>query len=210
MLNAHDIQRAAGRWPVQPLSHERAEQLSAYLTLLLKWNARISLTAIRDAQEIMDRHFLESIWCGEQATLPGGTLLDYGSGAGFPGLPIAITRPDLNVTLAEAQGRKAAFLREVIRTTGVAAMVFGDRVESCAATFDFVTLRAVDEMLESVLQASRCLTARGSLLLLSSQSRAAAIRQVLPQLAWRQEPVPMSSERVLLIGTGVSRETCQP
>ncbi len=89
-------------------------------------------------------------------------------------------------------------------------MVFGDRVESCAATFDFVTLRAVDEMLESVLQASRCLTARGSLLLLSSQSRAAAIRQVLPQLAWRQEPVPMSSERVLLIGTGVSRETCQP
>jgi 16S rRNA (guanine527-N7)-methyltransferase len=81
----------------------------AYLSLLLRWNARVNLTAVRDEGGILSRHFVESIACAR--ALPAGiaTLLDFGSGAGFPGIPIALCRPEIAVTLAESQGKKAAF-----------------------------------------------------------------------------------------------------
>ena len=83
----------------------------SYLELLLKWNAKLNLTSIRTSDEILKRHFVESIFCAHQ--LPEGvkTLLDFGSGGGFPGVPIAICRPDIAVTLSESQGKKAAFLK---------------------------------------------------------------------------------------------------
>src|SRR5947209_9573098 len=90
-------------------------QLSSYLDLLLKWNARTNLTAIRDPEEIVRRHFGESLFAAQHLGHPD-TLLDFGSGAGFPGLPIALLRPDIHVTLAESQNKKATFLREVVRT----------------------------------------------------------------------------------------------
>src|ERR1700723_3085155 len=90
-------------------------QLSTYLDLLLKWNARTNLTAIRDPEEIVRRHFGESLFTAVH--LPAAqTLLDFGSGAGFPGLPIALLRSELHVTLAESQNKKATFLREAVRT----------------------------------------------------------------------------------------------
>ncbi len=80
-------------------------KLSLYLDLLLKWNARTNLTAIRDPEEIVRRHFGESLFTA--AHLPAAqTLLDFGSGAGFPGLPIALFLPQLRVTLAESQNKK--------------------------------------------------------------------------------------------------------
>src|SRR5258708_11941645 len=96
-------------------------QLSTYLDLLLKWNARTNLTAIRDREEIVRRHFGESLFAARHLNPttpdPGPmTLLDFGSGAGFPGLPIALLRPHLQVTLAESQNKKATFLREAVRT----------------------------------------------------------------------------------------------
>jgi 16S rRNA (guanine527-N7)-methyltransferase len=94
-------------------------QLSAYLDLLLKWNARTNLTAIRDPEEIVRRHFGESLFAGVHlaAKLSSeATLLDLGSGAGFPGLPIQLLLPGLQVTLAESQNKKATFLREAVRT----------------------------------------------------------------------------------------------
>ena len=79
------------------------------------------LTAIRDEEGILTRHFVESIVCAR--ALPAGiaTLLDVGSGAGFPGIPIALCRSEIAVTLAESQGKKAAFLQEAVRVLGVAA-----------------------------------------------------------------------------------------
>ena len=79
------------------------------------------------------------------------TLLDFGSGAGLPGIPIAIVRPEIRVTLGESQGKKAAFLREVVRILGLNAEVFDQRIEKMAANrvFDVVTLRAVDKMAEA-------------------------------------------------------------
>src|ERR1700716_2998312 len=99
-------------------------QLVTYLDLLLKWNARTNLTAIRDPEEIVRRHFGESLFAAQNLKLgnpaPSApsviTLFDLGSGAGFPGLPIALFRPEIQVTLAESQNKKAVFLREAVRT----------------------------------------------------------------------------------------------
>src|ERR1700722_18488594 len=90
-------------------------KLSLYLDLLLKWNARTNLTAIRDPEEIVRRHFGESLFAGQHLESPS-TLLDFGSGAGFPGLPIALLHSGIAVTLAESQNKKATFLREVVRS----------------------------------------------------------------------------------------------
>jgi 16S rRNA (guanine527-N7)-methyltransferase len=123
-------------------------QLSTYLDLLLKWNARTNLTAIRDPEEIVRRHFGESLFAARHLDPNTPTLLDFGSGAGFPGLPIALLRPDIQVTLAESQNKKATFLREVIRTLNLPTEVWPDRVETMppARQFHTVALRAVDNM----------------------------------------------------------------
>src|SRR6202051_622831 len=91
-------------------------QLSIYLDLLLKWNARTNLTAIRDPEEIVRRHFGESLFAARHIDPKTTTILYFGSGAGFPGLPIALYHPEITVTLAESQNKKATFLREVVRT----------------------------------------------------------------------------------------------
>jgi len=134
-------------------------QLSTYLDLLLRWNARTNLTAIRDPEGIVCRHFGESLFCGLQLApkLPAAaTLLDFGSGAGFPGLPIQLLLPEFRVTLAESQGKKAAFLREAVRTLGLTTEVWADRADSMppARRFHAVTLRAVDHM-ELALETAR-------------------------------------------------------
>jgi len=126
-------------------------QLSAYLDLLLRWNARTNLTAIRDPEEIVRRHFGESLFAGIHIApllAPSATLLDFGSGAGFPGLPIQLLLPKLHVTLAESQGKKASFLREAVRTLNLKTEVWAKRVEEMPTErrFDCVTLRAVDNM----------------------------------------------------------------
>jgi len=113
----------------------------------------MNLTAIRDEEGILRRHFVESIACAR--ALPAGihTLLDFGSGAGFPGIPIALCRPEIVVTLAESQGKKAAFLNEAVRELRITAKVHSGRAEKLCTEFDCVTLRAVDKM-ESAVQAS--------------------------------------------------------
>jgi 16S rRNA (guanine527-N7)-methyltransferase len=128
-------------WP------EIYSQLVIYLELILKWNARMNLTAIRTPEEIVRRHFGESLFVGAHLGACG-TLLDFGSGAGFPGVPIQLLRPEVLVTLAESHGKKAAFLHEVVRSLGLQSEVWTGRVEAMPAErrFDTVVLRAVDEM----------------------------------------------------------------
>jgi 16S rRNA (guanine527-N7)-methyltransferase len=99
--------------------------------------------------------------------LPTGieTLLDLGSGAGFPGIPIALCHPEVAVTLAESQGKKAAFLQEAVRSLEISARVHSARAELLQRGFDCVTLRAVDKMPEAV-QTACDLVARGGWLVL--------------------------------------------
>jgi 16S rRNA (guanine527-N7)-methyltransferase len=165
----------ASRAPTGVLS-----QLSQYLDLLLKWNARTNLTAIRDPEEIVRRHFGESLFAGLQIVgrvAPGAGLLDFGSGAGFPGLPIQLLLPELRVTLAESQGKKAAFLREAVRTLGLTTEVWAGRVEAMPDVadvprqFDVVTLRAVDNMEQALAEARRRVKPGGWLLALTADEQ---------------------------------------
>jgi 16S rRNA (guanine527-N7)-methyltransferase len=141
------------------LSDSLLTQISEYLYLLIRWNSRVSLTAIRQPEEIIQRHFGESLFTAghlAERLAPTAELLDYGSGPGFPGLPIQMALPHLRVTLAESQAKKVAFLREVIRTLGLSAEVWSRRVEEMppGRRFDAVTMRAVEKMETSIEHAA--------------------------------------------------------
>lgn len=174
-------------------------RLSAYLDLLLKWNARTNLTAIRDPQEIVRRHFGESLFAGRHLGTPE-TLLDLGSGAGFPGLPIAILRPEIRVTLAESQNKKASFLREAVRTLELPNVeVWAARAETLPATRQFhtVALRAVDNMEAALLAARARVVHGGQLAVLSTLSQIS-----LNGLSGGQAiPLPNSESGVLYLQT---------
>jgi 16S rRNA (guanine527-N7)-methyltransferase len=176
-------------------------QFSEFLSLLLRWNARVNLTSIRTPEEIVRRHFVECAFVAR--LLPGnpGTLLDFGSGAGFPGIPIAICRPEFQVTLAESQGKKAAFLREAVRVLGISAEVYHGRVQGLPISrkYDMVTLRAVDRMPEALREgASRVI---GTLAVMTTIKEVSGYGALIPELAWR-DPIalPESTSSVLLIG----------
>jgi 16S rRNA (guanine527-N7)-methyltransferase len=148
-------------------------QLSTYLDLLLKWNARTNLTAIRDPEDIVRRHFGESLFAGLQLAprlTPNATLLDFGSGAGFPGLPLQLLYPNLRVTLAESQNKKASFLREAVRTLNLPTEIWPARVDTLPPDrlFDSITLRAVDNMPQALTEALLRLAPGGWLLTLST------------------------------------------
>ncbi len=152
------------------LDPKQAGRFGEYSTLLLRWNARTNLTAIRDEDGVLSRHFVESIACAR--ALPAGiaTLLDFGSGAGFPGIPIALCRPEIAVLLAESQGKKAAFLREAVRTLGIGAAVHSGRAEVLTKRFDCVALRAVDRMPEAVQAAAALVNPGGWLALMTTET----------------------------------------
>jgi 16S rRNA (guanine527-N7)-methyltransferase len=145
-------------------------QLSTYLDLLLRWNARTNLTAVRDPEEIVTRHFGESLFAARALAphlAPDATVLDFGSGAGFPGLPIQLLYPELRVTLAESQNKKAAFLREAVRTLALPhTEVWAARAEQLppGRIFQAVTLRAVDNPVQALAEAQNHLAPGGKLL----------------------------------------------
>jgi 16S rRNA (guanine527-N7)-methyltransferase len=189
-----------------PLSPEIGAQFAAYLALLQKWNAKTNLTAIRDTEGILSRHFLESILCA--SALPAGiqTLLDFGSGAGFPGIPIALIRPEIAVTLAESQNKKAAFLREALRVLAISAIpakVHSARAEELDENFDCITLRAVDNMAAAVPAAIQLLNPGGQLAILTTEEDAPSLQSTASQsgnFEWQSQPLPPGTNRRLLLG----------
>jgi 16S rRNA (guanine527-N7)-methyltransferase len=188
-----------GLAPLDPKQTSRFEEL---LSLFVRWNARINLTSVRDEDSILFRHFVESIACAR--ALPEGisTLLDFGSGGGFPGVPIALIRPEITVTLAESQGKKAAFLQEAVRVLGISAKVHAGRAELLNVEFDCVTLRAVDRMAAAV-EAGAGLVARGGWLALMTTRSDLAGLQVAAGAAFSWAhlvSLPGGDERVLALG----------
>ena len=155
---------------LQPLDARKVARFDDYLALILRWNSRTNLTAIRDAEGILGRHFVESIACAQRLPKGVGSLLDLGSGAGFPGIPIALCRPEIAITLAESQNKKAAFLQEAVRGLAINARVFGKRAEDLAQQFDCVTLRAVDRMEQAVASATRLIRTGGWLAVLTTEA----------------------------------------
>jgi 16S rRNA (guanine527-N7)-methyltransferase len=128
-----------------------------------------------------------------------GTLLDFGSGAGFPGIPIALCRPEIAVTLAESQGKKAAFLREAVRILGISAKVYSERAEKLATQFDCVTLRAVDRMTEAVGVATRLVRGGGCLAPMTSSGELERLKTAAgAEFTWSGTVAQLGGEERLL------------
>ena len=184
------------------LGQELAGRFEVYLALILRWNSRTNLTAIRSEEGILSRHFVESIACA-RAVPPGTqTLLDFGSGAGFPGIPIALCRPEIAVTLAESQSKKAAFLHEAIRILGIKVSIHAGRAESLGASFDCVTMRAVDRMEQAVPVAARLVSPGGSLVLMTTRVESPVLKAAAGTAFLWSAPVelPFGAERVIESG----------
>lgn len=188
---------------LSPLDSASAERFAQYLALMMRWNARLNLSSVRDVDGILSRHFVESIACAR--ALPAGitTLLDFGSGAGLPGIPIALCRAEIAVTLAESQGKKAAFLREAIRTLGISATVYSGRAELLESAFDCIALRAVDRMPQAVKAATRLLAPGGWLALMTTCGDLAGLQAPAGgEFRWpRFVALPGSEDRILALGT---------
>jgi 16S rRNA (guanine527-N7)-methyltransferase len=146
---------------------------------------------------------VESIACSQ--FLPAGihSLLDYGSGAGFPGIPIALCRPEIAVTLAESQVRKAAFLREVERTLELKCRIWGWRAEELGDQFHCVVLRAVDRMEDAVAKSAELVRPGGWLAIMTTQSDLEVLRSLVGREFGWLEPrqIPGSEQRILEIGS---------
>ena len=187
---------------LDPLDPALASRFESHLSLILRWNARINLTAIRDEEGILSRHFVESIACAR--ALPTGitTLLDFGSGAGFPGIPIALCRPEIDVTLAESTNKKAAFLQEAIRVLDLTAKVHSERAELLPAQFDCVTLRAVDRMELAVQAAAKLVRPGGWLALMTTRTDLSRLQAAAESsFSWTKVvPLPDGEDRLLALG----------
>jgi 16S rRNA (guanine527-N7)-methyltransferase len=127
------------------LSQSQIAQLYGHYELLIRWNQRMNLTAVKPGAEMVIRHYCESLFFA--AHLPSAkqeiSVLDLGSGAGFPGIPMAVLKPDWHITLIEPSQRKAVFLRESGRNL-LNVSVSAQRMEHCTAYGDWIVARAVD------------------------------------------------------------------
>jgi 16S rRNA (guanine527-N7)-methyltransferase len=197
-----------------PLAKTQLLSISTYIDLLILWNQKLNLTAVRDPENIVTRHFGESIFAAQKlfAAPLSGThspsralrLVDVGSGAGFPGLPVKICFPDVAVTLIESNQKKSTFLREAIRALTLTSIdVFTDRAHAFPArSADIVTLRAVERFEDVLPIAARLLHDPGRLALLIGHSQLDRATELLPNFNWNSPVfIPQSTSRVLMIGS---------
>ena len=190
--------------PFIELDETRLRIISKYIDLLLKWNARMNLTAIRDPNEMVQRHFGESFFVAKYvlAHKPVGTAIDLGSGAGFPGVPFALLAPEVQVTLIESQQKKATFLRELVHSLELKNVkVFSDRAQSYAGAADLVMLRAV-ESFEDILPIAVSLTSGGGrIALMIGSGQVSQARKLVPEVDWSEQVhIPGGHSRELLLG----------
>jgi 16S rRNA (guanine527-N7)-methyltransferase len=214
-VSTMDIRRLLSPYAAE-LTEEQVGQVSAYLELLLRWNAKMNLTAIREPGEIVTRHFGESFYLARHIPAGTGTVIDVGSGAGFPGIPLKIARPELTLTLIEAQQRKATFLREALRALKLEGQVLNiraeDVVERSEVHADLVTLRAVEKFNSVLPIAGRMVhppherDLSGNLAVLIGGAQVDQARQIMPDWQFRHPiPIPASNNRVILIGNQASK-----
>ena len=132
------------------LSEKQRQQLLSYVMLLAKWNKVYNLTSVRDTDVMVSRHLLDSLTV--LPFLTGHSLLDVGSGAGLPGIPIAIARPDLAVTLLDSNSKKTRFLQQAKAELGLGNVtVIRERIEQASLPeFDLVTARAFSTLADII------------------------------------------------------------
>lgn len=135
------------------LDNMSIERFDKYAELLVFWNERINLTAITEPDEIVYKHFIDSLILLKYIDLPkGANLIDVGTGAGFPGLALLIARPDLDITLMDSTKKKLTVISDILNNIGLSANVVHMRAEEAGQTeefrecFDFATARAVTNL----------------------------------------------------------------
>jgi len=198
------IRRALGEFEL-PATDDQVLQIQQYIRILLIWNEKINLTAIRDPLEILYRHLCESMQAAVAVPVENGRLADVGSGGGFPGLPLKIIRPDLQVFLVESNIKKVTFLAEVIRELGLTgAQVLARRYEELGeemAPLDFVCSRALGEF-PAFLEWARSEQIAAKQVILWIGARDLPEIQKIRTWNWREPiQVPLSLRRLLLVGT---------
>ena len=191
--------------PYIQLDESRLSAISKYIDLLVKWNTRINLTAIREPNEMVQRHFGESFFAANYSLKekPVSSAIDLGSGAGFPGVPLAIFAPEVQITLIEAHQKKATFLRELIAQLGLKnAKVFADRGEKYQLTAEMVIMRAVESFSQVLPLAIQLACDGGRVALMIGASQFEEVKSVEKLVDWDEQVViPGGHSRILLVGT---------
>jgi 16S rRNA (guanine527-N7)-methyltransferase len=194
---------------------ELCEEIRVYTETLLRWNEKISLTTVTDPDEILRVHFGESFFAASVAGIADGRVADIGTGPGFPGIPIRMVRPGMQLTLVEPVAKKTAFLGEILRTLGISDVrIIRCRMEELPAAdlagIDLITARALGKY-DALLRWSKTrISQNGSILLLLGDSDAAQISRNRSWL-WREPvQVPGSRGRFVLLGSASAVPWVEP
>jgi 16S rRNA (guanine527-N7)-methyltransferase len=184
---------------------EMSARIRVYVSLLLKWNKTISLTTVTEIDQILRFHFGESLLAVPMLPVEKSRLADVGSGAGFPGIPLAMARPELAVTLIEPNLKKFAFLSEVSRelelTNVTAVRSRMEDLESSESEFDVITARALGQF-QAILEWSgpKLIHRTGKLILWLGENDVSRIQQ---EKGWEwgtPTAIPGSERRFILSG----------
>ena len=183
------------------------ERVQTYLQFLAKWNARMNLTGIQQPVDVLKILFAESFFAAVLVGDPQGAILDVGSGAGFPGLAMAVYRPELKLILLEPRKKRAAFLAALRRELGLAGVsVWNRRLEECVVA-DFsdlptvLTMRAVGQISEVIKHGAPLLRGDRRILLFSSVQAAKPAMQDTKGVCWQPEvPIPWDPAHLILLG----------
>ena len=186
------------------LSEEQIEWFRKYLDLLIYWNRTVNLTATDDPEEIVGRHFGESIFALSIIAMPHGRLADVGSGAGFPGLPLKIASVGLDVLLMEPNLKKCAFLAELVAQTGLSGISVArmryEEYSSAGKKFDFIVSRALGNYKALLRWARNVLEEKGKVILWLGAEDSVSVSK---SREWEWEApflIPGSRRRVVLVG----------
>lgn len=203
-----DTQKIAGLLTpfASGLSPAQLQAISMYIDVLVRWNRKINLTAVRDPEQMVTRHFGESLFAAQRLFADGSgaqRVVDVGSGAGFPGLPTKIWAPEISLTLIESNQKKAVFLRELVRALALADVnVFDRRAEDYpVASAAVVTMRAVERFEFILPTAARLINPGGRLALLIGVNQVSQAKASAADFQWDPPiPIPQSDSRVLQVG----------
>ena len=203
-LSLDEIRQILLPYGGNPLPDSQLASLAKYMGLLKKWNQTIPLTSIENDTEVVARHFGESIFPASLLPMSRGRLADVGSGAGFPGLPLKISFPELQLTLLEPNLKKSAFLREVHSSLGLSNVeVVRSRYEDFHAapgSFDFICSRALGGYKRLLLWCKALLKPGGQVILWLGTEDSNLLMRVTGWNWALPVKIPESRQRVLLIG----------
>jgi len=203
-LSPSSILSALQPFGVAPTT-EQVDAIRRYIELLVLWNEQVGLTALSDPEEVLTRHFGESLFAARHVPFGHSRLADIGTGGGFPGLAIKIFRPDIELFLVESNKKKAAFLAEAVRTLGVNHVdIVAARFEDWrpgAKSLDLITSRALGRYSFLMRWAVETLKPTGKLILWLGDDEGNRV-QMRPGWHWDPpERIPLSRRRQILVGS---------